>query len=144
MRKLLVSIDGASQARTQSAVAQAVAIYNQERVEVHLLNVQPALSSHVAMFFDAGELHAILETTGQEELASAASLLDMAGVPHTTEVLTGRSAQTIARRARELGCDRIVIGRDDGEGIASRMFGNLVSQVRHIVGGTGDCQVLGS
>ena len=144
MRKLLVPVDGASQARMQSAIAEAIAIYNQEPVGVHLLNVQPALSSHVAMFFDAGELHAIQKTAGHEELAPAATLLNMAGVPHTTEVLTGRSAQTIARRARELGCDRIVIGRADDEGLASKMFGNLVSQVRHIVSGTGNCQVLGS
>jgi hypothetical protein len=43
-----------------------------------------------------------------------------------------------------LGCDRIVIGRDAGESFVNRMFGNLVEQVRHIVGMTGNCQVLGS
>jgi hypothetical protein len=45
--------------------------------------------------------------------------------------------------AQALGCDGIVIGRDAGESFVNRMFGNLVEQVQHIVGGTANCQVLG-
>mgnify|MGYP003382110900 CR=1 FL=1 len=144
MRKLLISIDGHSAARMQSAITEAIGIYRQDPVDVFLLSVQPAVSGHVAMFFDAGELYEIQQQSANEELAPAMALLDLAGVPYTSSVVVGRHAESIARRARELGCDRIVIGRDDSEGFAGRIFGGLVGQVRHLVGVTGDCQVLGS
>lgn len=144
MRKLLISIDGHSAARMQSAVSEAIAIYRQDPVEVHLLSVQPAVSGHVAMFFDSAELGEIQNLAAQEELAPARTLLERAAIPFTSNVMVGRNAESIARRARELGCDRIVIGRDDSEGFAGRMFGSLVSQVRQLVSVSGDCQVLGS
>ena len=56
----------------------------------------------------------------------------------------GRSAETIARTARELGCDRIVMGPDGVARLADKVFGTLAQQVRHLLGATGDCQVIGS
>jgi nucleotide-binding universal stress UspA family protein len=143
MRKLLVPVDGDS-ARTKAAVAEAIEICSKESVEVHLLNVQPVVSSHVAMFFCQGELHQIQHDAGLEELAPAQALLNAAGVPHTASVMVGRSAETIARAARELGCDRIVMGSENSAGLGSKMFGSLPEQVRHIVSGASDCRVIGS
>ena len=144
MRKLLVSIDGQSVARMQSAVTQAMTLYSQEPVDIHLLNVQPGVSRHVAMFFDTAELCDIQPAARQELLAPAGALLAAAGIPCSTSTVVGRNAPSIAAQAQRLGCDRIVIGRDDGESLAYRMFGNLIGQVQHIVGVTGNCQVLGS
>lgn len=144
MRKLLIPIDGSSAARMKSAVAQAVAIYRQEPVEVHLLRVQPVVSGHVAMFFPGGELTDIQQQQGMEELAPAKAMLDLAGVPCQARVVVGRSAETIARIARETGCDRIVMGQENGTSFAERLFGSLAGQVRQIMGGRDDCQVLGS
>jgi nucleotide-binding universal stress UspA family protein len=142
MRHLLLPVDG-DPGRTQSAVAEALRICAQEPVHVHLLSVQPLLSSHVAMCFGEGELHQLQLEAGAEDLAPARALLDAAGVPYTATVRTGRSAETIAGAARELGCDRIVMGRDDA-GLAARIFGSLAQQVRHLLSGATDCQVIGS
>ncbi len=145
MRQLLIPIDGASSAaRVKSAVAETITIYRREPVGVHLLSVQPAVTSHVAMFFKGGELHEIQRQAGAEELAPAEALLRAAGVPYTSGVVVGRKAETIARRARELGCDRIVMGREVGDGFAERIFGSLAGQVRQLVDGASGCQVLGS
>jgi nucleotide-binding universal stress UspA family protein len=143
VRKLLIPIDG-SKARMRSAVAEAIAICSREPAAVHLLSVQPGLSSHVAMFFGNGELHQIQHAAGMEDLAPAQALLDAAGVPHTASVMVGRSAETIARAARSFGCDRIVMGPESHGGFAGKMFGSLAEQVRQIVGGAPDCQVIGS
>jgi nucleotide-binding universal stress UspA family protein len=143
MRKLLIPVDG-NTARTKAAVAEAVEICSKEPVEVHLLSVQPGVSSHVSMFFGKGELHQIQHETGMEELAPAQALLNAAGVPHTAGVMVGRSAETIARAARELGCDRIVMGSEKNGSLGGTMFGSLAEQVRHIVSGASDCQVIGS
>lgn len=143
MRKLLLLVDG-SPARMRAAVAEAIEICSREPVAVHLLSVQPLVSSHVAMFFGNGELHQIQHDAGMEDLAPAQALLDAAGVPYTASVIVGRSAETIARAARELGCDWIVMGRDADGSFAGKIFGSLAEQVRQIVSGASDCQVIGS
>ena len=110
MQKLLVPIDATDPDGMKAAVAEAVRIYTQGPVEVVLLNVQHAVNGHVAMFFGDRELHDLHQEAGAEDLAPAEALLRASHVPYTSRVRIGRSAETIARTARELGCDRIVLG----------------------------------
>jgi nucleotide-binding universal stress UspA family protein len=143
MRQLLVAVDPHGPERTRSAVESAVRIYRQEFVGIRLVRVQPRLSGHVAMFFGTRELQKMQLEEGAEELRFAQSLLDAAGVPYTSTVLVGRSAESIAQAARDFGCDRILFGTE-GEGLAGRMFGSLAEQVRHLLGPGNAYQVIGS
>ena len=144
MRNVLIPIDAGNRAKMMAAVSEVVRIHGQEPVAVHLLSVQPTVSNHVAMFFGEGELNQLQHSAGAEDLAPAQILLKTAGIPFASIVRVGRSAETIAKIARELGCDRIVLGQDGHAGFAGKVFGSLAQQVRHIVSGSGDCQVIGS
>ena len=145
MRNVLIPIDAGNRARTMAAVAEVVRIYRQEPVGVHLLSVQPAVSGHVAMFFGEGELTQLQLNAGAEDLGPAQTLMKTAGVPFTSLVRVGRGAETIATTARELRCDRIVLGPEGDAGFAGKIFGSLAQQVRQLLGaGSGDCQVIGS
>jgi len=143
MRQLLVAVDAHSQARTRSAVEAAIRIWREEFVAVRVVRVQPRLSGHVAMFFGTRELQQLQLQEGAEDLAYAQSLLDAAGVPYTSTVLVGRSAETIAQAAREFGCDRILFG-EEGTSLAGKVFGSLAEQVRHLLGPGNAYQVIGS
>lgn len=143
MRQLLVAVDPHSPARTRSAVEQAIRIWREEFVAVRLVRVQPRLSGHVAMFFGTRELQKLQLQEGSEELKFAQDLLDLAGVPYTSTVLVGRTAETIAQAARDFGCDRILFG-EEGPTMAGRMFGSLAEQVRHLLGPGNAYQVIGS
>lgn len=143
MRQVLIAVDPHSPARTRSAVEEAVRIHREEFVGIRLVRVQPRLSGHVAMFFGTRELQKMQLEQGAEELQYAQSLLDVAGVPYTSTVLIGRSAETIAQAAREFGCDRILFGTEE-PGLAGRMFGSLAEQVRHLLGSNKAYQVIGS
>jgi nucleotide-binding universal stress UspA family protein len=143
MKQILIAVDAHSPARTRSAVEQAVRIWRDEAVGVRLVRVQPRVSGHVAMFFGTRELQKLQLEEGAEQLAFAQSLLDAAGVPYTSTVLIGRSAETLAQAAREFGCDRILFG-EEGPSLAGRMFGSLAEQVRHLLGPGNACQVIGS
>jgi nucleotide-binding universal stress UspA family protein len=141
MTKLLVPIYG-SPDQWRAALAQATEIHRRENASVHLLSVQPKVSGHVSMFFGRGELQQIQQAAGLEDLEPAQALLRTAGVPFTSSVMVGRSAETIARAAREFGCQRVIMG---GEGEAPRsVFGSVATQVRHILSSGNDCQVIGS
>src|SRR3954462_7920240 len=143
MRQLLIAVDPHNPGRTRSAVEQAVRIWREEFVGIRLVRVQPRLSGHVAMFFGTRELQKMQLEEGGEELKFAESLCEAAGVPYTSTVLVGRSAETIAQAAREFGCDRIVFG-EEAPGLAQRMFGSLAAQVRQRLGPGQAYQVIGS
>ena len=142
-RRILVPIDPTEPARTRSAIEQVVRICRQEPAAVRLLRVQPVVSGHVAMFFDAQELRELQQSAGAEELQLAQKLLAMAGVSCNSTVVIGRSAETIVAAARDFGCDRIVFGREEPS-LAGRIFGSLAQQVRQLLGASGDLQVIGS
>ena len=142
-RRILVPIDPTEPARTRSAIEQVVRICRHEPASVRLLRVQPVVSGHVAMFFDAQELRELQQSAGAEELQLAQKLLAMAGVSCNSTVVIGRSAETIVAAARDFGCDRIVFGREEPS-LAGRIFGSLAQQVRQLLGASGDLQVIGS
>ena len=145
MTRILVPIDPEEPARTRSAIEQVVRMRRSDRVTVRLLRVQPRVSGHVAMLFNARELLELQLEAGAEDLQYAQSLLDLAGVPYASTVLVGRTAETIAKAARDYGCDRIVFGRDEPS-LTGRIFGSLAQQVRQHLGASGDShpQVIGS
>lgn len=143
MRKILVSISS-SKAQMQSAVSEAISIYQSEAVEIHLLNVQTIVPAFAARYFTHLNLRMIQEEFGQEELAPAQALLDSAGIPYKVYVKIGRSAETIVETARQIGCDRIVMGRPEHIDFVEKLFGTVASQVRHMVGGLGNCVVVGA
>ncbi|HYP84821.1 universal stress protein [Variovorax sp.] len=142
MRQILVPIDPDEPARNRSALAQAIRICREEPASVRLLNVQPRLSGHVAMYFDPDELHQIQQQAGRDALEPARELLDAAGVRHASTIMSGRSAEVIAQAARRFGCDRVLFG-EPGPSLAGRVFGSLAEQVRQLLP-TGWYQVLGS
>lgn len=143
MRRLLLVVSD-SPAGTRESAAAAIELHRQEPVVMHLLSVQPSVSGHVAMYFQGAELKQIQRTAGAEELAPALALMQAAGVRCTSRVSIGRRAETIARTAGELGCDRIMVAGDGDRSLAGRFLGSLAQQVRHLVGGHAGCQVIGS
>jgi nucleotide-binding universal stress UspA family protein len=140
MAQILVPIDGHG-AQAQRALAEAIRIHRREDVPVFLLSVQPPVSGHVAAYFWPAELERLQHETGLDELAPAQALLEAAGVRHRVIVKVGRRAETIARTAQELGCDRIVID-DAGAPAGSRWFGSIAQQVAHLLSGARGCQVI--
>jgi nucleotide-binding universal stress UspA family protein len=142
MRHILVPIDASQPARMRSAIDEVVRLHREEPVRVRLLSVQPKVSGHVAMFFDPQELHALQIDAGTEDLQPAQRLLDAAGVPYTCEVRIGRSADTIVATAYDLRCSGIVFGGGSG-GAAGWLFGSLAQQVRMLLGGHAELQVIG-
>lgn len=145
MQTALVVVDASDPGRTAAALAEAEHLYAQQPLALHLLNVQPAVNGHVAMFFDERELHELHQAAGEEELAPALAQLQGHQVPCTSSVRVGRRAETIARAARDLGCDRIVLGREgESVGLANKVFGSLAQQVRELMRGGADCRVIGA
>lgn len=126
----------------KSALCKAIELYRRETARIHLLSVQPTMSSHVSECLPAGELYRILVEAAQEALLPATEVLAAADVPFYTHIEIGRSAEAIVRISRAFQCDSILMGGQVApDGIAQKLFGSLASQVRHLLDSVNGCTV---
>ena len=79
-------------------------------IDIHVLNVQPPFSKHVARFISAASRMAFHQEKTEAALAPARQALNRAGVSYTIHTDIGDRADCIADAARRLQCDRIVMG----------------------------------
>ena len=125
MRTVLVAIDGStcSDRAVEELVKRAKA---GEKVETHLLNVQPRLGGYIGRFVSRAAVRAFQRDAGSDALAAAKQILLDAGVEHTLHIGTGEIAPAIVTTAAELGVDEIVLGAD-GLGPLGRLWFRLLA-----------------
>jgi predicted tellurium resistance membrane protein TerC/nucleotide-binding universal stress UspA family protein len=126
--KLLIPVDGSPSAlRAVREVARLVRD-NAARVELHVLNVQPPLgSARVYAGKDAVQDFHRLEA--EKALGAIRSLLAELGLKATVHVRAGTLGDTVARLARELSADRIVMGTRAASPLGGVLLGNSASEV---------------
>jgi nucleotide-binding universal stress UspA family protein len=78
-------------------------------MEVHLLNVQPPFSRHIAAFASKKSRDAFHRDRAANALAPAREILDAHRVPYVVHVELGDKARVIAEAARRLRCHHIVM-----------------------------------
>ena len=128
MLKVLIPVDGSPNAL--EAVRHAIAEYQQaHRLELHLLNVQPSLSRHVARFLARSDRQAWHRERAEAALAPARALLDRAGVPFQQHWSVGALAREICEKARQLGAHHIVMATARKNSITRMLEDSVTNQV---------------
>ena len=108
MSRVLVPVDGGR--NSQHAVRHVVNQYAKDRqLEIHLLNVQPPFSRHIAQFVSRKNIDGFHQDEAEKALRPIRAILDRSGVPFKVHVMVGAKAQAIAHEARRLHCDHIVM-----------------------------------
>ena len=126
--KVLVPVDASPNALR--AVRHAVAQYQRHHeLELHLLNVQPHLSRHVARFVSRHDRDAWHHDQAEAAMAGARAVLHQAGVPHQTHWAVGDSATEICRVARSLAVHHIVMGTARRNSITRMLEDSVTHQV---------------
>jgi YjbE family integral membrane protein len=106
-RRILIPVDGSRNAL--HAVRQVLRRASAEPLDVHLLNVQPPFSRHVAQFAARGAREAWHRAQAEKAIAPARALLARHGVPCSAHWQVGDRVAMIVAEAQRLGCERIVI-----------------------------------
>lgn len=108
MKKILVPVDGSS--NSNLVVPHVIREHqSNHHLEIHLLNVQPRFSAYVARYIGRQNLDQFRLSQAKKSLCPVRKALDAFKVPYTLHVEVGDKGELIARKARELGCDHIVM-----------------------------------
>lgn len=132
MRKYLVPVDGSN--ASLHAVQQAVALAKLGGgASIHLVHVheEPLIYGEIAVYVARAKMEALQRAHSEALLAGAEAELRASGVPYTKETLVGSIGETIARRAEELGCDAIVMGRHGKTTLGDMLVGSAAMKVLH-------------
>jgi nucleotide-binding universal stress UspA family protein len=130
--KILLPADG-SRSASQAArhVADIAAMV--PGLQVHLLNVQPPGDDWmVRRMLKPDELAAMEKEWGESAFAPVREILKAAGIAGTEHIVQGEIAETIARVARELDCDQIVMGSYGRTALGEFLLGSVVAKVLHL------------
>jgi len=132
MRRILVAIDGSETAlrALDFAVQQAS---HSPAAELHVLNVQPTLSNYTAaeIYVTAERIHQVAAERAHAILEAAAERLTTVGGSFKLEQTEGDAAETIARRAAELGCESITMGTHGLSSFGILFMGSVAQRVVH-------------
>ena len=108
MLKILVPIDGSRNSRF--AVQQVIREFMKNpELEIHLLNVQPPFSWHIARFISKKSRDAYHRDEAAKAMKAAMRALDKHKVAYALHVEVGDKAKLISDVAHKLRCDHIVM-----------------------------------
>jgi nucleotide-binding universal stress UspA family protein len=100
---------------------------------IHLLYVHPPIPIEFAtQHVSRAALDAYYREEGEQALRAARALLDAAGIACTAHVHVGTVAETVARRAGELGCDLICMGTHGRGTLGNALMGSVATKVVHL------------
>lgn len=104
-----------------------------ERSLIHLLNVQrPILIGEITQFHTESMISRARQIMGREVLRPIQALLDAEGIDHTSSVIMGDPAETIAQYAATQGLTSIVMSTRGMSAVGNVMFGSVAAKVIHI------------
>jgi Ca2+-transporting ATPase len=108
MLRVLVPVHGSR--NCEFAVRHVVRQFmNNTEMEIHLLNVQPPLTSYVTRFLSRKSVRDYHQDEAAKALRPVRQILDGYGVPYAVHVEIGDKAECITASAHRLRCDHIVM-----------------------------------
>ena len=130
--KILLPVDGSeSSARAAHHVAGIAKCLTD--LEVHLVNVQPLGDDWmVRRMIKPEELVKMEREWSDTAITPARAILQAGGVACVEHVAQGEVAETIARLARELACDQIVMGTRGHGALRDLLLGSVAIKVLHL------------
>jgi nucleotide-binding universal stress UspA family protein len=128
--RVLVPVDGSDPARraTQHVLDMAARGLS---LDVHLLNVQPAVHGVAASLVSHSDLESYHRDEGMKVLAESIRTLEAAGLTPHAHIGVGTPGDTVLAFAERLACDQIVMGTRGRGSVAELLLGSVA---RHVVG----------
>jgi nucleotide-binding universal stress UspA family protein len=132
MLKALVPVDGSN--NSLCAVRHAIKlVQDREPLEIHLLNVQPPFHGDVTSFVAKDDVQGFHLDEAHKALHRACEILNEAALHYTKHVYVGHIAEVIAEVAKELGCDKVIMGTHGYGTVKQLMMGSISHKAIHLM-----------
>lgn len=130
--RILVPVDGSE--TCNRAVNHVISLCRKlGPADIHLINVEPAPVGWQTHAMVQETIEARLKEQGFAATAGARALLDEAGLKYQVHTETGPVGEIIARTAKELACDSIVMGTHGRSVVGKLVLGSVAAEVLHLV-----------
>ena len=137
-QKIIVAVDDSETSRC--ALAEAINIARAANARLHIVHVadEVLLGMHhraVTTTLDFDHAMTAIRDAGVTILEAARATAGAAGVEAEIillETMKRRVSEVLVEKARELGCDLIVIGRHGQRGLALLLLGSVAEQVARL------------
>jgi nucleotide-binding universal stress UspA family protein len=134
MYKILLATDGSEHGKRSIEKVIKLSATMTAPAQVHVLNVQeaPVVYGAAEVYLPYEKAEQLVKAAGQEIADDTAAALHNAGLSPAAEVAIGEVAPTIVRRAKELGCDLIVMGTRGMGAVGNLVLGSAATKVIHL------------
>jgi nucleotide-binding universal stress UspA family protein len=128
MRTILLPVDGSM--RSGAAVQFVIRQARLGQIgTVHLVNVQPRIGSYIGRFLRTALVQDFYREEGEKAIERAKRFLDEAGIVYHAHIYAGDIVETIARAAKELAVDEIVMSANHRGVVGSFDLHSVVGRV---------------
>lgn len=127
----LIPLDGSEQALRALDFALQEAQAHREPPQLVLLHVQSPLSTDISRFIDGKTIDDYHRECGDKVLQPARDTVAASGLSHTSHIMVGDIASTIAEVASNNTCRLIVMGAQGTGGAAGLLLGSVSTKVLH-------------
>lgn len=134
MKKVLIPVDGSecSLRAVRLVIDKRSRYADPLTLEIHLVNVQPALSHDISRFASHDQIVLFHRDESEKQLQGACQLLDAAGARYIRHCEVGHPAEVITALAERLVCDQIVMGTHGRTALVELLVGSITLKVLHL------------
>lgn len=140
MARIMIAVDGSSHSTRVARAAIRQAAEYKRPPELHLVYVHlpvPTMGGLVKPISHEA-LQQYYREEGEDALRSAKKLIERARLACTTHILVGPIAKSLAREAKKLKCDQIVMGTHGIGAMSGMLLGSVAAKTVHLA----SCPVL--
>ena len=134
MTRILIAVDGSSHSTKVAKAAIEHAAAYKVRPELHLAYVHLPIPTLGGLIKPIGheELQRYYREEGEDALRAAKKLFDRAKLACELHIIVGPVAETLAREAKKLKCDMIIMGTHGMGAVSGMLLGSVAGKTVHL------------
>ncbi len=134
MSRFLIAVDGSLHSTKVARAAVRQAASCKQAPELHLIYVHLPVPTLGGLIKPVGHeaLQRYYREEGEDALRRAKKLIDRARLQCTVHILVGPVAESLAREAKKLKCDLIVMGTHGLGAMSGMLLGSVAAKTVHL------------